>query len=372
MAIAVEAFSVVGNLQSIEEADLISQVELTEMARNSTALSDADLWRCSFMAESDAAAFVERLNEMGFDTTTGPHSDFVVVNEFDLEVTPYCEWLEVANYQKGVIAWKVGSNPESVTARAGWSPEKGSGLTFGNRHHMDNLDFVRLDGNVEVFRDKSSGELVYIGRTETPVEALYETSATLIQKNSIAPGQPPVRGKLKDEIAQAIEDLEKVVENHPDFWRAHYFIGKGNEAIGDLERAYLAFKKAFELNAEGENVCRGLVSNCLDTDRVAQALNVSIKEATFFPDNEETLGNLATCYLLNQQVPAARKTINAALQLKPSDRVNQQVSALIRAVESGQRPCPRTIDEAHGRKQRRKKPFFLDRLMWWRKADCLR
>ena len=62
MAIAVEAFCVVGNLQSIEDADLISQDELTAMARNSTALSDADLWRCSFMAESDAAAFVERLN----------------------------------------------------------------------------------------------------------------------------------------------------------------------------------------------------------------------------------------------------------------------------------------------------------------------
>ena len=372
MAIAVEAFSVVGNLQSIEDADLISQNELNAMARNSTALSDADLWRCSFMAESDAAAFVERLNEIGFDTTTGPHSDFVIVNEFDLEVTPYCEWLEVANYHKGVIAWKVGSNPESVTARAGWSPEKGSGLTFGNRHRMDNLDFVRLEGNVEVFRDKSSGEMVYIGRTETPVEALYETSATLIHQNSITPGQPPVRGKLKQEISQAIGDLRKVVENHPDFWRAHYFIGKGNEAIGDIESAYSAFNKAFEINAEGENVCRALASVCLETDRVEQALSVSIQEATLFPDNEATLGNLATCYLLNQQVPAARKTIEAALQLKPSDRVNQQVSELIRAIESGQRPCPRTINEAQGQKQKRKKPFFLNRLMWWRKTDSLR
>jgi len=226
------------------------------------------------MAESDAEAFVDRLNEIGFNTATGPHSDFVIVNEFDLEVTPYCEWLEVANYQKGVIAWKVGSNPETVTARAGWSPEKGSGLNFGNRHSMDNLEFLRLDGNVEIFRDKSSGELVYIGRTETPVEALYETSATLIQKNSISPGQPPVRGKLKQRIVQAIDDLGKVVLNHPDFWRAHYFIGKGNEAIGDLEKAHRAFNKAFELNAEGENVCRALASVCLQTDRVEQALEV--------------------------------------------------------------------------------------------------
>ena len=362
MAIAVEAFCVVGNLQAIDDADRLSQQRLTEMAPNSTALSDADLWRCSFMAESDAAAFVERLNEIGFDTTAGPHSDFVIVNEFDLEVTPYCEWLEVANYQKGVIAWKVGSNPETVTARAGWSPEKGSGLTFGNRHRMDDLKFVRLEGNVEVFRDKSSGELVYIGRTETPVEALYETSATLIQRHSITPGQAPVRGKLKQEIVQAIEDLEKVVKNHPNFWRAHYFIGKGNEAIGELEKAYSAFNKAFELNAEGENVCRALALACLETHRVEQALTAAVKEATLLPDNEKTLGNLAICYLLSEQIPAARKTIDAAIVLTPSDEVNQYVSQLIHSVETGERPCPRTLDEAQGKK----KPSFFERLLWWR------
>jgi len=97
MAIAVEAFCVVGNVQSIEDANRLSCDGLTQIAPNSSALSDADLWRCSFMAESDAAAFVERLTELGFNTSTGPHSDFVIVNEFDLEVTPYCEWLEVAN-----------------------------------------------------------------------------------------------------------------------------------------------------------------------------------------------------------------------------------------------------------------------------------
>ena len=365
MAVAIEAFSVVGNLLAIEDSDLLSKDDLTAMAPNSTALSDADLWRCSFMAESDAAAFIERLNEIGFDTTAGPNSDFVVVNEFDLEVTPYCEWLEVANYQKGVIAWKVGSNPETVTAREGWSPEKGSGLQFGNRQQMDDLEFVRLEGNVEVFRDKSSGELVYIGRTETPVEALYETSATFIQKNSISPGQSPVRGKLKTEISQAIDDLGKVVANHPNFWRAHYFIGKGNEAIGNSDKAYLAFNNAYRINAEGENVCRGLASICLDTDRVEEALSVSIKEATLFPDNQETLGNLAISYLLNQQISAARKTIDAAIQLKPSDEVNQHVSELIRSVETGERPCPKTLGEARGR-VRKPKLSFWTRLLWWR------
>ena len=367
MAIAVEAFCVVGNLQTIDAADLLSRDALTDLAPNSNVLNDDDLWRCSFMAESDAAAFLERLNEIGFSTTTGPNSDFVLVNEADQEITPYCEWLEVTTYQKGVIAWKVGSNPENVTARAGWTPEKGSGLKFGNRHRMEELEFVRLEGNVEVYRDKSSGELVYIGRTETPVEALYESSATVILQNRLAPGQPPVRGKRKQEISQAIEDLEKVVKNHPHFWRAHYVIGKGNRVIGDLENAYSAFHNAFEINADGNNVCRALISICLDTDRVEQALLVAIKEATLFPDNEETLGNLATCYLLNKQVPAARKTIDAALRLNPTSPVSQQIDELIQAVEAGECPCPLTLHEAQTTTLKRSSgSTFWSRLAWWR------
>ncbi len=366
MAIAVEAFCVVGNLQAIEAADHLSHEDLTTLAPNNTALDDGDLWRCSFMAESDAAAFVQRLDEIGFNTSTGPGSDFVIVNEFDLEVTPYCEWLEVAQYQKGIIAWKTGSNPETVTARAGWSPENGSGLTFGNRHRMNDLEFVRLDGSVEVFRDKETGELVYIGRTETPVEALYETSASLIQRNSISPGQPRLRGKIRAEVEKAVAGLVEVVAHHPDFWRAHYFIGKGRESIGDVENAYTAFNRAFEINPEGENVCRGLASACLATDRIEQALAVSIREATLFPDSEQTLGNLAICYLLNQQVPAARKTIDAAIRLNPSDRVNEHTGRLIRSVETGERACPRTLANAGGKKGKKRPASFWNWLMWWR------
>ena len=77
------------------------------------------------MAESDAAAFLDRMQDAGFNTSSGPNSDFVLVNEFDLEVTPYCEWIEVAQYEKGVIAWKSGTVPKTIVARQAWTPENG-------------------------------------------------------------------------------------------------------------------------------------------------------------------------------------------------------------------------------------------------------
>ena len=195
---------------------------------------------------------------------------------------------------------------------------------------------------------KPSGELVYIGRTETPVEALYETSAKLILQHSIDQGQPPLRGKLKQQIRAAVECLENVVSHHPDFWRAHYFIGKGYESVGELDKSHAGFRTAYELEPEGENVCRGLVANCLSTDRIEMALEVCVREATSRPDDIETLGNLGLCYLLNQNLVAARKTIEAAVRLDNTDQVNLKVLSVIQSVESGDRPCPTTVSEIHG------------------------
>ena len=368
MAVAIEGFSVVGHRQRIVDADGLSIEDLTALVPNATTLIDDDLWRCSFMAESDAAAFLGRMQDAGFNISEGPNSDFVLVNEFDLEVTPYCEWIEVAQYEKGVIAWKSGTVPKTIVARQDWTPEKGSGLTFGDRHKMDGLEFVRLDGSVEVYRDKATGELVYIGRTETPVEALYETSAKLILQHSTEQGRPPLRGKLKQEILASVNCLESVVSHHPDFWRAHYFIGKGYESVGELDKAQSAFQTAYVLDPEGENVCRALVANCLSTDRIELALEVCVREATSFPDDVETLGNLGLCYLLNQNLAAARKTIDAALRLDETDRVNLKVRSVIQSVESGDRPCPRTVGEIRGTAKSRSKSSLWQRITGFLKS----
>ena len=89
---------------------------------------------------------------------------------------------------------------------------------------------------------------------------------------------------------------------------------------------------------------------------------MSIKEATLYPDDQETLGNLAISYLLNGQVAAARKTIDAAIRFDAYDGINLHVGQLIQDVETGKRRCPKTIRDAH----RKKAPWPFERLLWWR------
>lgn len=363
MAVAIEAFCVIGNRRSIEDCDFLSLDDLNALTPNATSFGDDWLWRCSFMAESDAGAFVARLEQAGFNVSHGPDSHFVIVNEFDLEVAPYCEWLEVAQYEKGVIAWKVGSEPDTIVARSGWTPKTGSGLTFSDRRQMmENLEFVRLEGdNVEVFRDKTTGELVYIGRTETPVEALFETSAKYILQHSLKPGQPPVRGPVKTKLKNAVHNLQCVAQNHPDFWRAHYFIGKGWEAVGETENAYPALCSAYQINPNEKNVCRALCAVCIGSNRTSEALNVAIKEATLFPDDHQTLGNLALCYLLDQQITPALKTIDAAITIGPEDQVNLNLRDVIDDVVANRRSCPVTMKEIGGTLQQ---PWWKRWLGW--------
>ena len=178
MAVTIEGFTVVvqkARLQHLLEA------EAFEMP-NSTALADEQLWKCSFMAHADAGKFLRTLEGLGLNVSQGPDSDAVLVNEFDCSVEPYCEWLAAARWEKAVIAWLAGTRPESVVAREGWDPKVGSGLVFHDPATMKHLVFLRLEDNVEVFRDEKTGREVYIGRT-------------------FHPGRRPVHHRLRDHPA---------------------------------------------------------------------------------------------------------------------------------------------------------------------------
>src|SRR5688500_11324603 len=126
MAVPIEGFSVVARIERIQRLLDDGAVQ----PPNATALSDAHVWKCSFMAKSDAEKFLQTLAKLGLNVSQGPDSDVVLATEFDRSVEPYCEWLRLAVWEKAVIGWKEGTRPETITARPGWDPKVGSGLTF--------------------------------------------------------------------------------------------------------------------------------------------------------------------------------------------------------------------------------------------------
>jgi tetratricopeptide (TPR) repeat protein len=339
MAIPIEGYSVVTQLSRIQRFLDDGLLKIP----NATVLSDTHIWKCSFMASDDARKFLEMLEKLGLNGSRGPDSDVVIASEFDRSVEPYCEWLKMAVWEKSVIAWREGTRPETVTARQGWDPKIGSGLIFHDPASMQFLEFLRLDNNVEVFRNKKTGQEVYIGRTSTPVDALFRSATEIVRKHFVNPGEPPVSGSAAKEVLRAAGMLEKVVAEAPDWWNAQWFYGKSQMALGNYQQAHEAFRRAYRIEKNIEPILRELAGACLELRRFEEAVEVAQASVTLDPGNGELLGNLAVAFLLARQLVPARKAIDAATKLNPNDRINQAIARALGEIESGRREQPQSL-----------------------------
>ncbi len=343
MSITIEGFSVVAKRELVQpflDDDRI-------VPPNRMFLGDDDIWRCSFMSNDDAGAFIKKLEVLGLNGTNGPNPDIVLVNEFNQEVYPYCEWLELGNYQKAIVAWKAGSDPEKLVAHEGFDPAVGSGLLFRDKTNLHDLEFLRVEGNIEVYLDKQSGDEVYLGRTRTP-EALFQAACEAIRPHFKIPGEPPVTGEAADTVNLAVADLEKLIADYPEFSQAMFFCGKGYIALGQYGAAYRHFSKGYELEPKVEGYARELGGVCLELGKFDEAVVIGEKAAALKPDDCETLGNLSIIYLMAQRIEAARKSIQSALKIAPDDNVNLNLNALIESVASGQRDQPKSMKDIRG------------------------
>lgn len=344
MAIAIEGFSVVALKARLEELFPGGMEALSGIVPNATELRDDDLWRCAFMAADDANRFLRQLQDEGLNTKQGPDPDVVVISEFDLAVDPYCEWIQVVRWDKGVVAWRAGTHPRSVVARQGWSPESGSGLTLSHVND-DHLEFRRLEGNVAVYFDKQQGCAVYLGRTAADPNEVFKAAAKVVFDHSVDPGQPALQGEPYTKVMQAVAELEKVGAQFPDAGKIHFVIGKGKLALGETDLAYQSLRRASELDADSESAYRELAGVCLMLGKVDEAIDIGQRAAALKPDNPETLGNLACAYLIGGRLAEALPTINAALKLDEDDVTNRALQRRIHEVMRGTRPQPRTLGD---------------------------
>lgn len=297
------------------------------------------------MAQVDAEKFLKSLAELGLNVSQGPDSDAVLVSEFDQSIAPYCEWLMTGAWEKAVIAWKAGTRPESVTAREGWDPKVGSGLTFHNSSTMKHLQFLRLEESVEVFLDKRTGREVYMGRTSTPVDALFQTATAVIRKYFVTAGEPPLSGSAVAEVSSAVEMLQQVVSEAPDWWTAQWFCGKGLLALGKHELAYQSFYRAHELEKTVEMIPRELAGVCLELRRFDEAVKIAEQAVVLDPDNAELIGNLSVAYLMARRYAEARKSIDAAIRIAPGDNINRTVSQILSDIAEGRRAAPESLED---------------------------
>lgn len=212
-----------------------------------------------------------------------------------------------------------------------------------------------MEGDIEVHRHKETGQEVYTARTETPIEALYETAKKTIMQHMRTAGDPVMTGERAEAVREAVEKMEKVCEHPRADWTAWWLLAKGSFAIDRPEEAYDAFRAAYAIEQNKTVIPREWAGVCMELGRLDEAIDIARKAVSIEPDNPELIGNLSIAYLLACRIDEASRSIDAALKIDSSDTINHTLRRLITETQDGRRPQPRTFSDLSQPAKPRKK-----------------
>lgn len=182
MPVIVEAITVLIRRKAIDEkypgGYLAFDQEAPTMGPVDTLVADDDIAAVAFMAPVDVKQYCEYLGKFGIGSPENP-VDLAVIDQFTGAVTP-CDWIETAGQvvEGGgpvLTARLVGSSDETLVVPGGWSWEHSitkNTFFMPNEALMDSVEYIRSEpSGLDVYRDKITGELRYIGRPTDPLHA---------------------------------------------------------------------------------------------------------------------------------------------------------------------------------------------------------
>lgn len=344
MPLHIEATSVVALNSAIEKKIEGGLEEFQKIALGGCCFSDDCLSQAGFMSADDAHEFAEKLKLRGL-ASDGESPEFTVVQSHDQSMKPGCDWLILFEFKGHLIATMRGNESRSVIARSGWDPDAQPELQHMSAEQVqERLEFVERKDNVDVYRDRETGKLLYSARIKESVEEVFKKASDKIWEYNRAPGARPTATRDTEDLMEAIGELQKIAANHPDDWRAFLMLGKGWYSIDDLPNAKSNLTRAHEID-KNCLVMKELAGVCLEMKDFDESCRIGEQAVALEPDNTDLLGNLAVAYLLNQQLKKSQTTIDHALKLDSIDPVNNLIANAVRQVIAGERDCPSSLAE---------------------------
>jgi len=169
--VLLDGTSVVVRLDAISERYSGFWPRFVDQAPNRTMCSDGELARVGFMDTRDADAFVEALGARGLVAESdGKAVDCVIVEQATGSRLP-CPWLDrsVVDFE-GVqvpVGRLVGGAATRIAVPNGWNPGSllETDLQFPLSEVKEQLEYLRSEGMVDVYRHRVTGKILYTGRT---------------------------------------------------------------------------------------------------------------------------------------------------------------------------------------------------------------
>jgi tetratricopeptide (TPR) repeat protein len=300
------------------------------------------------MARSDADVFIAGLAGKGlFPFRKDAAEDVALVAADGGHLIP-CAWVELGQWGKVVIAWLAGTNRGDLHAPFGWTADKGM-RSMTAEEVKQRLEFVRSESNVDVYRDKTTGQELYVGRTAPNANRdknrhneLYQQGCNLIEGLILLDNRIPgiLDSRSRKKLEDAIPLFVEVVEINPANWAAMWLLGKIYQRLGDYERGLGWFAWAHRVNPVQPDAAREASIAAMELGRSEEAIPFCERAIEAKPEDPGLKANLALALLFSEKPTEARTIAKEALRRDPADATTAYLARIIDEVIDGKRPCP--------------------------------
>lgn len=316
--------------------------ELALRVPNKTFCTDDAIARASFMNASDRDHFVRSLDL--------PSDAVAYVDKHGS--SPNASWLERGTHTGVDAVWLRGARSGPLVVPVSWSPAR-SELVFGTWEEVkEHLEYVGVEGNVEVYIDKRTGKKLYTGRTRPVLSPAQQDEVARLRGESAKLLQPLMPKILNQQVLgfferrrrnAAAQILERILAIAPSDGGAHWTLGMLARSGDDPALALEHFRRAYESNPDNPDVGREYAGQCLMLGDGPQGVRISRELHRRFPDDVGLHSNLALALLIGGDLDEALATARAAHSRDPSDAITKSLLDMIVKVKDGLAPRPKRI-----------------------------
>jgi tetratricopeptide (TPR) repeat protein len=340
MGVLIESENVLIRNATVEQRLPGGMQEYERRCPNGTYCTDGQICRVGFMVAADAASYIDYLDSLGFARPTRDGSpEVAIVNHVTGFVQP-CDWLELNRIDLGgdsptAVAWLRGTALSQFVAPPHWKPGK---MVQIARKELSKREFLGTKEGVDVFRDKATGELLYVGRTLEGAPPAHISRAMVQERFSSLADELTRLGALEN--APSGDYQGNVVSCHQ---RAKQLVedtqagepgplqlqGIAARLLKRWDEAASVFRRVTELRPEYLAGWLELTWALASLRRFEEAEHAARRAVDLDPDGAGALGNLAAVLLERDKVDEARVVAEKALAADPVDAKNQAVVAAI-------------------------------------------
>jgi tetratricopeptide (TPR) repeat protein len=331
MALVVSAYDLVVRVDALAKGI----AAFAQRAPNNTFCSDGALARVSFMRDDDREQFASRLVDV-------PAAAIARIDRRDSRCD--AAWLERGKYAGVEAVWLRNAPREPLVVPLHWKPGE---LAFATWDEMkEHLEYLGVEGNVEVYLDKRTGKRLYAGRTEPVIdrERAREIEKLRTEANELVGPFLLRRDKLgffeSRRVKKGIVLLEKIVGITPDDWSTRWMLGMCTRVVGEQVRALEHFRRAYAANPRHPDVGREYAGQCFILGEAAEGLQISRDLHARFPDDVGLHSNLALALLIGGDLDEALAVAEAAHRRDPADPITKSLLGYIIEVKAGRQPRP--------------------------------